>query len=119
MKSKNKIIGAKGEKLACDYLSKKGFKILQTNWHASITGEIDIIAKDKDTLVFVEVKTRSTLDFGHPFEAINQKKVSQLRNLALAFIAQNSEKQEKSYRFDAIAVILNPEIQISHLENIY
>ncbi len=119
MKSKNKITGKYGEELAVDYLKKKGFEILHTNWHASKLGEIDIIAKHNDTLIFVEVKTRSTLNFGHPFEAINPAKVEQIRNIASIYLSQNNDSKFKQYRFDAVSVILKPSIEISHLENIY
>ena len=66
----NKTIGNQGEKLAQEYLLKKGYKILETNKRFSRYCEIDIIAQDKETLVFCEVKTRRTTICGSPFEAV-------------------------------------------------
>jgi putative endonuclease len=62
--------GARGEKLACRYLRRNGYKILYRNFRGRSGGEIDIVARDGDTLVFIEVKTRSREDFGRPLEAI-------------------------------------------------
>ena len=70
----NISIGKNGEEIARKYLEKQGYKILETNKRFSRFSEIDIIALDKDTLVFVEVKTRKTDFCGHPAEAITQTK---------------------------------------------
>ena len=74
----NKTLGKLGEDAAVEYLKKSGFEILDRNWHCSKDAEVDIIAKDGKTLVFVEVKTRSNLNCGHPFEAINLKKMQKI-----------------------------------------
>ena len=74
-KKNNKITGQKGEAIACEYLKKSGYKILATNFRYSRLSEIDIVAKEKDTIVFVEVKTRTSIRCGHPFEAVSKKKV--------------------------------------------
>ena len=84
----NKEKGALGENLAAQYLEKLGYKILERNWHFSRTGEIDIIALDRDALVFVEVKSRKSTAFGHPFEAIDEKKYNQVHSIARAYMAQ-------------------------------
>ena len=117
MKSKNKKIGHIGEELAKQYLKKKGFKILHTNWLLHNVGEIDIIAEQQDSLVFIEVKTRTSLDYGSPLEAINNKKIEQLKKTALLFLSQNKTPYE-NIRFDAISIILKPEIKIYHIQNI-
>ena len=65
------IYGKRSEIISTDYLKKKGYKILETNYKNNV-GEIDIIAKDKDYIVFIEVKARMSQAFGHPFEAINE-----------------------------------------------
>ena len=70
----NITLGKKGEELAVEYLKKKGYKILETNKHFSRYCEIDIIALDKNTLVFCEVKTRKTNVCGSPLEAITKSK---------------------------------------------
>src|ERR1700747_1135924 len=72
--------GAHGEKLACRYLKRSGYKILFRNFRGRSGGEIDVVCRDNDTLVFVEVKTRGREDFGRPFEAVDrekQKRISQ------------------------------------------
>lgn len=66
--------GKRGERIAALYLQKQGYKIIEMNFKVRY-GEIDIIAKDKDTLVFVEVKTRKTYEYGRPEEAVNPRKL--------------------------------------------
>lgn len=118
MKStKNKIIGNAGEKLAREYLVSIGYEIIESNWHFSKTSEIDIIAKDKNVLVFVEVKTRSSLAFGHPLEAINQNKIQKIYTAALAYMEQSAIKIA-SYRIDVISIVDLKNPQIEHLKNI-
>ena len=113
----NKEKGKLGEDLAAKFLEGKNYQIIEKNWHYGQFGEIDIIAKDKDTLVFVEVKTRSTTNCGLPIEAINEKKLVQIKNIANAYIMQ-SDKKYKKYRIDAICIMLNPQ-EIKHLKGIF
>ena len=114
----NKDKGNLGENLAAQYLENLGYKILERNWRYSRDGEIDIIALYKDCLVFVEVKTRKTIAFGHPFEAITPKKVSQVQSIARAYMAQSKEKY-KTCRIDGISVLLTNPPQVEHLKNIF
>lgn len=109
--------GKLGEALAKDYLISQGYKIIETNWHYSKNAEIDIIAKDKGTLVFVEVKTRTSLAFGHPFEAITQTKIRKIKTAIIAYL-NSSETRYKSYRFDGIAVIGLEYPKIEHIKNL-
>ena len=102
--NRNIIIGKKGEELACEYLKKKRYKIIERNWHYSKNAEIDIIADDNGTLVFIEVKTRTTLNYGHPFESITQSKIQKIYKGILGYLNQ-IDKKYKSYRFDGIAII--------------
>jgi len=118
MKKSNKITGNIGENLAAEYLQKLGYKIVERNWRYSRNGEIDIIAEDKKTLVFVEVKTRKSVTFGHPFEAIDAKKFSQVKTIAQTYITQ-AEKKYTNYRIDAIGIILSNPPEIQHLKNIF
>lgn len=83
--------------------------------HFSRNCEIDIIAKDKSTVVFVEVKTRKSLAFGHPFEAINQTKMNKIYQGALTYVQENNVK---NYRIDGIAIIGVENPKIEHLKNI-
>lgn len=102
--------GKAGEIIACNYLKKKGYKILATNYK-NLIGEIDIIAKDGKTLVFIEVKTRLTRAFGDPLEAINNKKQQKIRNVATLYLKERKMLNALS-RFDAISILglENPEI---------
>jgi putative endonuclease len=68
-----KPLGSKGEDLAVRFLEKKGYRILSRNFRTPV-GEIDVIAEDRNTLVFIEVKTRTDDSFGHPFEAVTFRK---------------------------------------------
>lgn len=118
MKKANKITGNIGENIAAEFLQKQGYEILERNWHYSRLGEIDIIAKDKNTLVFVEVKTRKTVSFGHPLEAITEKKFQQVKSIAQAYMSQQETKYGNC-RIDAISIILSNPPEIEHLKNIF
>lgn len=113
----NKVIGAKGEVLAQEYLVKQGYEIIETNKRFSKFCEVDIIAKDKNTLVFIEVKTRSSDFCGSPFEAITKTKYENIKTGLFSYLNETKTKY-KNFRIDAISVILNPKITISHLKNI-
>lgn len=112
----NISIGKNGEELAVKFLEKNGFKILETNKRFSRFCEIDIIAQEKDTLVFVEVKTRSSNFCGEPLEAITKTKYQHIKQGLFMYLRENS--QYKKYRIDAISIILKPKITIKHLRNI-
>ena len=112
----NQETGKKGEDIAVKYLEEKGYEILERNRHFSRACEIDIIAYKKETLVFVEVKTRKTDYLGIPLEAITPTKYNNIKTGLYSYLAQNP--QYKKYRIDAISIILQPTLQIEHLENI-
>jgi len=112
---KNKEVGEKGEKLAQEYVLKQGYKILEVNKRFSRFCEIDIIALDKDTLVFIEVKTRSSDFCGSPFEAITQNKYENIKTGLFTYLQENKYKK---FRIDAISVLLRPTVKINHLKNI-
>ena len=117
MTTKNKEVGAKGEEIAQQYLKKEGYEIIETNKRFSRFCEIDIIAKHKDTLVFVEVKTRSSDFCGSPLEAITKTKYDNIKTGLFTYL-QDSKVKYKKFRIDAISVILNPSVKINHLKNI-
>jgi putative endonuclease len=120
MSEKNKRdIGKEGEEIAAKYLTKKGFEIIERNYHYS-HGEIDIVAKDKGWLVFVEVKTRLNLEFGEPEYAINPKKIKQIKKVAELYLF-DKEIEEADCRFDVVAVLLDDETnpKINHYENAF
>ena len=112
----NITTGKQGEEIAQKYLINQGFKILETNKHFSKLSEVDIIALDKNTLVFVEVKTRTTDKCGVPLEAITKTKYQHLKNGLFTYLKDNP--QYKKYRIDAISIILKPKLEIKHLKNI-
>lgn len=116
----NKEIGRLGEETAAKFLQKLGYKILEKNYRYSRFCEIDIVAKDKDTIVFAEVKTRTTSNFGHPFEAVNKKKLMNIFKAGL-FYLKNTTETYKRYRIDIVSVLGNVHEQspkIEHLKDI-
>ena len=112
----NKKLGNAGEDLACRYLEKNGYKILERNKHYSRFCEIDVIAQYKNTVVFVEVKTRKTNAYGTPAEAITKTKYEHIRQGVQYYLQENKVKH---YRIDVIGITLKPEIKIEHLKNVF
>lgn len=113
----NKITGDLGEKLACEYLIKNNYTILETNFTTKI-GEIDIIAKEDDIVVFVEVKTRKGSKYGRPHEAVNYKKMQKIIKVAENYILYKN-KDDVQYRFDIIEVLLNEASKINHIKDAF
>lgn len=101
-----KELGKRGEEIALQFLKKKGYRILQKNYVCKL-GEIDLIAQEKDTLTFVEVKTRRSTTFGPPQMAVDQKKQEQLSKAALHFLKERRLEEAKA-RFDVVAILLSP-----------
>ena len=118
MKSFNTLKGRLGEDIACKYLEKNGYKVIERNKNFSRYCEIDIIALYKRTLVFVEVKTRKNNDFGAPLEAITKTKFKNIKQGLMMYLNECTVNYE-NYRIDAIGITLEPEIKISHLQNIF
>lgn len=110
-------IGSYGENTAANFLLKKGYSILQRNYHSRF-GEIDLIAQDHLTIVFVEVKTRTNFSYGTPLEAINSWKLKKLIKTSQFFLNQY-KYGDVAYRFDAIEVIVSSgKDKVNHIENI-
>lgn len=99
-----RALGAAGEERAATRYRETGYEILARNWHCR-DGEIDLVCANDDTLVFVEVKTRSSLDFGHPAESVTPAKQARLRRLAGRWIGENPDTGRRSTRFDVVAVL--------------
>ncbi len=97
------IQGRKGERIACRFLLKQGFDILARRFRSRL-GELDIIAFENDTLVFVEVKFRSSGKYGKPWEFVDWQKQQKLRRTAEDFIADHDLGQY-AYRFDIVSVL--------------
>jgi putative endonuclease len=94
-------LGEKGEGLAVKFLKKMGYTIIKRNYKTPI-GEIDIIAKDKDTIVFTEVKTRESSAYGQPFEAVNRFKKRKIANVAHLYLKRF--KELPPCRFDVVSI---------------
>lgn len=107
-KMSNQRTGAFGEELACQYLTAHHAEIVERNWRIR-EGEIDIVALDRNGIfIFVEVKTRSSVAFGHPFEAINRDKARRMQRLALGWLATHG-CLGCDYHIDAVAVLIAPD----------
>jgi len=103
--TRRKETGALGEKIAQDFLKKRGYRIVETNYRCR-RGEIDIVARKKDCLVFIEVRTKRSLEFGSPEESITAAKMSRMRASA-AYYRQSHERLPESWRIDLVAVELD------------
>jgi putative endonuclease len=99
-----KELGKKGEELALRFLKKKGYRIIEKNYVCKM-GEMDIIAKEKDTLAFIEVKTRTSTLFGPPQLSVTPSKQMQLSKVALYFLKEKKLENVKA-RFDVVAILL-------------
>ena len=110
-------LGKEGEELAKAFLIKKGYKILACNWRYK-KAEIDLIAKIKEILVFIEVKTRSSDSFGQPEDFVNLKKMEFMAEAAPVFMEEISHEWE--IRFDIIGILKTKEgTKTTHLEDVY
>ena len=116
-----KAVGAYGERLAARYLAESGLEILDRNWRCD-QGEIDIVALDDGCLVIVEVKTRRTLAFGSPVEAVTAVKAARLRRLACCWLTAHRALVESvaDIRIDVIGVLRPADgpAQIEHLVSV-
>lgn len=111
--------GRRGEELAADYLARNGFQILERNWHAGRSGELDIVALDHDVLVFVEVKTATTDRFGDPVTWVDGTKQTQLARLAELFLVGRTF-QFSAVRFDVVTVdAANNPPEIAHIRDAF
>lgn len=117
MTMKRRQVGLAGEKEARNYLESKGYEIIETNYRCPL-GEIDIIAREQETIVFIEVRTRTGLAFGGPEESINSKKAHQMRRLAQYYLKTISVN-ERPCRIDLVAVRLKKnDLTLEHLNHI-
>ncbi|MGE5424760.1 MAG: YraN family protein [Syntrophothermus sp.] len=115
--SENIEFGKKGEEIAADFLRKKGFKILEMNWRSG-RNEVDIIAMDKEYLVIVEVKTRSSTFAGEPETAVTRDKQRGLIIAANSYLRFKQRSNE--VRFDIVAIVIQKESEtIHHIEDAF
>ena len=114
-KTGNRSVGERGESIAELYLRGQGFAILEKNYRRK-TGEIDIVAREGDTIVFVEVKARRNLAYGPPQLAVTPFKQRQIARTALTWLAHH-KKPNAIARFDVIAILI-PDHEVPQIEHI-
>jgi len=113
-----RAVGDYGERVACAHLERRGYEVLDRNWRCRL-GELDVVARDGDTLVFCEVKTRRSDRFGGPAEAVTRPKLARLRRLAVAWLQEHDERSAR-IRIDVLAVVLprSGAATVDHLEGV-
>lgn len=105
MPGANQARGAAGEELVAEWYRTRGYTVLDRNWRSGRNGEIDLVVRrGSGPVVFCEVKTRSSLAFGHPWEAIGPEKLMRMRRLALAWLDAHGRRGEPA-RIDAASVL--------------
>ena len=111
-----KKLGNRGEKIAAKFLRKQGYQIIEKNYRSRL-GEIDIVAKEDESIVFVEVKTRCSTDFGLPEEALSYDKRRRLSKLALGYLAHRRIK-DTNCRFDVVSILMdnNRANKVNHIK---
>jgi putative endonuclease len=114
--------GKFGEQLAKDFLIKHGYEIVTGHWQKRV-GEIDVVAlePDRNELVFVEVKTRTSTAFGYPEETVDKRKLEKIYKTAQWFLFTNQYPDEQAWRIDVISIILDKTSQkaeITHFKNV-
>lgn len=108
-----KKLGNRGERIAASFLRKQGCQIIEKNYHSRL-GEIDIVAKEGESIVFVEVKTRRSTDFGLPEEALSYDKRRRLSKLALNYLAHR-RIEGSNCRFDVVSILMDNN-KVKHIE---
>ncbi len=115
--AKHNELGKKGEQLAVEFLEQKGYHIIERNYRFD-KAEVDIIAQRKDTLAIIEVKTRSSIDFGNPQDFVKPKQIKNLVKAVDEYVTVNNLDVE--VRFDIIAIVKNKnQFDIEHLEDAF
>lgn len=114
-KLQKRIMGRNGEEIACDFLIQNGYQIIEKNFRSKL-GEIDIIAKDKNELVFVEVKTRGQRMFGMPAEAVTKQKKNHIYHVAEYYLWKNNI-ENVFCRIDVIEIYVTNGISINYIKN--
>ncbi|SFH50573.1 putative endonuclease [Tindallia magadiensis] len=115
-------IGRKGEAKAKQYLLEKGYSVLSENFRAKI-GEVDIVITDRDSIIFVEVKSRRTEKYGLPREAVTPYKQSKIRRVALLYI-KKYKLEKRKVRFDVIEIYVDEDLddkfwKVTHIINAF
>lgn len=112
----NTELGKEGEKIAADYLIKKGYAVVARNYRYR-RAEVDLIVRQDDLLVFVEVKMRKNAYFGYPEEAVGNDKIKRITSAAENYMSINN--WQGRLRFDIISIINNQKLEIEHFEDAF
>jgi putative endonuclease len=112
------VLGAYGEALAARHLTDLGMVLLDRNWRCDL-GEIDLVLRDRDVLVFCEVKTRSSLAFGSPLEGVTERKAARLRRLAARWLTEHAVRPAE-VRIDLVGVLVprSGPLEVEHVSGI-
>ena len=109
-------LGKTGEEIGTQYLINNGYKLIIRNFRCR-QGEVDIIAKDKDEIVFIEVKTRRNTNYGYPIDAVDKRKQKHILNASKYYVYKNKLEKRK-IRFDVIEIYKKDKFYINHIKNI-
>ena len=115
------VTGLWGERLAAAFLKRKGLKVIGKRIRVGPKDELDIVARDDNTLIFVEVKTRKNSDFGRPASAVDRRKIQNLSRAAMGYV-RRLRKKPSYVRFDIVEVLGQPggmPPEINHIENAF
>ena len=110
---KKPTLGDWGEKIAVNYLMKQGYEILDRNYKTKL-GELDIVAKEGDIIVFVEVKTRSSRSFGLPQESVNFKKQNKIMRMAMQYLQNRGLRG--TWRIDVVAIVMDKNRRVENID---
>lgn len=113
---KRHALGKMGENMAVKYLERKGYKILERNFYCK-RGEIDIIAMDKDYLVFIEIKTRASNEYGLPSESVTKRKIKHMID-TIQYFLYTRHLENENIRIDVIEIYTDDRIKINHLKQV-
>jgi putative endonuclease len=116
--TKDAALGRRGEDLAHRYLQKKGFSVVARNYKPGADSEIDIVARYGDLVVFVEVKSRTSVEFGSPDRAIDQEKQKHIMRAARAYV-NRAAIEWNQVRFDTISVVFTDPPSIYHQQDAF
>ncbi len=111
-------LGRKGEDLAHRYLRNSGYTVIARNYRPGGDSEIDIVARDRETLIFVEVKSRSSAEYGSPDRAIDREKQRHILRAARSFVTRSGDSWSK-VRFDTVSIVFAEPVAISHHRDVF
>ena len=112
--AQNKNLGKEGERIAVEYLRKKGYRVIEENYRTR-RGEIDIICEQRGSVIFVEVKTRKSMSFGRPEEAVDSRKRKKMAEIALDYLTKKHLNGRVDCRFDVVAITEKSPRIVNHI----